>query len=37
LTPNIRNVNDELKVYIWNIARINVEIAELKIRIFEQK
>lgn len=37
LTPNVRSQKDKLKIYIWNKYRVSLEIAYLKITIFEKK
>ncbi len=37
MTPNIRNVNDTLKIYVWNKDRLNIEIANIKVKVFERK
>lgn len=37
LTPPIRNRNDRLKVFVWNMEKSNFDIDNLKIEIFERK
>ncbi|MGB1039266.1 MAG: glycosyltransferase family 39 protein [Flavobacteriales bacterium] len=37
LTPNMRNLEDRIKVYIWNKNKINFEIERIIIKAFERK
>ncbi len=36
LTPEIRNVNDYLKIYIWNRNKETIDVDHFKIEIFEK-
>ena len=37
LTPNIRDKEDRLKTFVWNKEKIDFEIRDLKIEVFERK
>jgi hypothetical protein len=36
LTPEIRNVNDYLKIYIWNRDKEIIDVDHFKVEIFEK-
>ena len=36
MTPEVRNLNDNLKVYLWHRGKTDIKIRQLKISVFER-